>query len=447
VNPAFTSNIDFHPLKGPMTTQTLRGMAHNGPMHWRGDRSGGTNSTRAPNYDPLPNSAASLDPNQAFLKFNGAFVSLLGRGNQLSNADMQAFADFILKVQMPPNPIRNFDETLTASQQAGMTFYNGTISDTIKTCNGCHTLDASKSAFGTAGLSTFEGLPQHFKVPQLRNEYEKVGMFGMLATNGIPAHGAPTADQIRGFGVLNDGSVDNVLSFVHSNAFPPLSDPNDPNEAVLRQNVANFIMAFPSDLAPIVGQQVTLTSDNSSDPNVTGRIGLLISRALTACGVNCSPNNECDLVVKGTIGGVTRGWWLSALDTFTPDSSADLPLSDAALRAKATPGQELTYTCVPPGSGMRMGIDRGGVGDSSQPDNIRDADQCGDVTADGIAAAADVAAERAQLALISTPAAPGKCNVAGPVGHGTGSCDIVDVAVLRRALASLGPGLSAGCNG
>jgi YVTN family beta-propeller protein len=33
----------FHPLKGPMTTQSLRGMANAGPMHWRGDRSGANN--------------------------------------------------------------------------------------------------------------------------------------------------------------------------------------------------------------------------------------------------------------------------------------------------------------------------------------------------------------------------------------------------------------------
>ena len=35
------------------------------------------------------------------------------------------------------------------------------------------------------------------------------------------------------------------------------------------------------------------------------------------------------------------------------------PLPDLALRLLALlPGQELTYTCVPPGSGLRMGIDR-----------------------------------------------------------------------------------------
>jgi YVTN family beta-propeller protein len=31
----------FHPMKGPMMTQTVRGLAGQGPLHWRGDRSGG----------------------------------------------------------------------------------------------------------------------------------------------------------------------------------------------------------------------------------------------------------------------------------------------------------------------------------------------------------------------------------------------------------------------
>ena len=37
----------FHPMKGPMTTQSLRGMANHGPMHWRGDRTGGNDAPSA----------------------------------------------------------------------------------------------------------------------------------------------------------------------------------------------------------------------------------------------------------------------------------------------------------------------------------------------------------------------------------------------------------------
>src|SRR5580693_746707 len=43
VTPLNGSNnpADFHPMKGPFTTQTLRGLANSGAMHWRGDRSTG----------------------------------------------------------------------------------------------------------------------------------------------------------------------------------------------------------------------------------------------------------------------------------------------------------------------------------------------------------------------------------------------------------------------
>src|SRR5262249_48442864 len=39
VDPLGMSYPNHHPMKGPMTTQSLRGMDTNGPMHWRGDRS------------------------------------------------------------------------------------------------------------------------------------------------------------------------------------------------------------------------------------------------------------------------------------------------------------------------------------------------------------------------------------------------------------------------
>ena len=49
---------------------------------------------------------------------------------------------------------------------------------------------------------------------------------------------------------------------------------------------------------------------------------------------------------------------LPAAATFEADDGTE-HVADSALRALAlTPGQELTYTCVPPGSGTRTGIDR-----------------------------------------------------------------------------------------
>ena len=69
---------------------------------------------------------------------------------------------------------------------------------------------------------------------------------------------------------------------------------------------------------------------------------------------------ECDLVVKGTVGGEQRSYLLNHVSgQFESDRAAEPALSDAALRALAnTAGQELTYTCAPPGSGTRMALDR-----------------------------------------------------------------------------------------
>ena len=69
---------DFHPMKGPMTTQSLRGMANHGPMHWRGDRTGGLDE---PSVQP---DGGAYDEDSAFKKFNVAFAGLLGRSGPLT---------------------------------------------------------------------------------------------------------------------------------------------------------------------------------------------------------------------------------------------------------------------------------------------------------------------------------------------------------------------------
>ena len=350
---------DFHPLKGPMTTQSLRGMANAGPMHWRGDRNGESNQTTG----MCDASGDPLAEEQAFKKFIVAFDGLLGRGSAISDADMQRFTDFILQVTYPPNPIRSLDNSLTPDQQAGRDFFMNVTSDTLETCNGCHQLNPAMGFFGTDGFSSFENETQHLKVPHLRNLYQKVGMFGMpgiafinqgVAGSGAPSNGVPgpassQAMQVRGFGFLHDGSIDTIFRFHNATVFNP-GFGTPPTGESIRQQVEQFMFAFDSNLAPIVGQQVTLTSTNGGV--VGGRIDLLIARA--AAG-------ECDLIVKGVLSGAQRGWVRISSGKFQSDQTND-PLgllSDTQLRNQAaTAGQERTYTCVPPGSGTRMGIDR-----------------------------------------------------------------------------------------
>ncbi len=357
-NPFRLSNLGsfpgFHPLKGPMTTQSLRGMANHGPMHWRGDRTG----ARFPGDD-----ARALDEDLAFKAFNVAFGGLLGRQGPLSGDDMQAFTDFILQVTYPPNPIRHLDGSLTPDQQAGRLIFDRPGIDVVESCNGCHALNPQAGFFGSDGFSSFEGEPQLFKIAHLRNAYQKVGMFGFPnVLFAVPGDDGFTGDQVRGFGFLHDGSVDTVDRFVHAAVFVGFA-PGAAGE-IERRQVEQFVFAFDSNLAPIVGQQITLTASNGA---VVGpRIDLLIARA--AAG-------ECDLVVKGLDGAAWVGWLRLPDGTFGTGFAGEPGLSDAVLRARAaTPGQELTYTCVPPGSGFRVAVDHDDDGFSDRTERDEDTD-------------------------------------------------------------------------
>ena len=350
-------DVDFHPMKGPMTTQSLRGMANHGSMHWRGDRTGGNDV-----------GGSAFDENAAFLKFIGAFEGLLGRNGPISNSEMQAFADFILQVTYPPNPIRALDNSLTSEQAAGLAFMTGSRrsdgspigADLGFNCVGCHTLSPPNGFFGTDGQASFEGEPQILKIPHLRNMYQKVGMFGMDAVPEVlVGDNGHKGNQIRGFGFLHDGSFDTVFRFLRANVFSGLQ-PSFPGTGfqsdTQRRQVEAFVMAIDSNLAPVVGQQVTLDNTNASAAGP--RISLLIQRANTGYAVPGFPGaRECELVVKGTVAGKAKGWVLSG-SSFVPDDGGP-SLSDSQLRALAsTAGQALTYTCAPPGSGTRVGVDR-----------------------------------------------------------------------------------------
>ena len=380
-----TGNVqEFSALKGPMTTQTLRGLVNSGPMHWRGDRANGFFGQSA------------TDEVLSFNNFIVAFPGLVGRNSLPSATEMQAFTDFALQLTLPPNPVRNLDNSLTPAQQNGRNFYmgqaftaggpdptqtgvggsnvNGRRADGVNfnnfgfTCNGCHVLDPSQGFFGTDGLASFENEPQILKVAHLRNLYQKVGMFGMQDVPFNNALNLPhQGDQIRGFGFLHDGSTDTVFRFFQATVFNQANPlglgvvgfPSGNNGQGVRRDVEQFVLAFDSDLAPVVGQQVTRTSTNGA--TVESRIALLEQRAGTAftSKILGAGVNECDLVVKGAVGGAVRGWlYEPGPQTYRPDDGGP-NISKAALRALSdTAGQELTFTCVTPGAGLRAGIDR-----------------------------------------------------------------------------------------
>jgi DNA-binding beta-propeller fold protein YncE len=392
----------FLPMKGPMTTQSLRGMANHGPMHWRGDRHGGLDEASA-----QPNSGI-FNEDLAFKKFNVAFPGLLGADAELAAADMQAFTDFILQVTYPPNPLRSLDNQLTPFEQAGKAFFDNRLpsgqeipSDVFHTCNTCHVVDpdgnraagvAKPGFFGSDGRYSFESETQYLKVPHLRNMYQKVGMFGMADTFPSfaplpnPASQVPLlaflpaplndtshqGDQVRGFGFLHDGSVDTVFRFHGANVFTqrPENTPfpnvggitSDAAGILLRRQLEAFMMVMDSNFAPIVGQQVTMTFANGGDGAVNARIDLLKARA--AAG-------ECDLVVRGRRQVRQRGrtkeieagfLYHPGTALYEPNVQSLPRLTESQLR-QADPNCEdgadsITYTAVPPGSGVRIALDR-----------------------------------------------------------------------------------------
>jgi hypothetical protein len=282
-----------------------------------------------------------------------AFEGLVGKEGTVTPAEMQAFTDFVLEILPPPNPVRALGNSLTTDQQEGANLYGGPevnagtppLTDTVATCEGCHTLNPALGFFGSGGKQSFEGEPQNAKVPHLRNAYAKVGMFGVAG------------NQVRGFGFLHDGAVPTVFNFLTAPVFNfAPGTTNQQNEK--RRDLERYALAFPTDLAPIVGQQVTLSSSNGSAVNP--RIDLMIQRAGAAFSSLMLGGvvTECDLVVKGSVGGDPRGWVRESGGLFRDDTNNTI--ADAALRALATSEGPLTYTCAPPGSGTRMGINRDG---------------------------------------------------------------------------------------
>jgi YVTN family beta-propeller protein len=299
-----------HPMKGPMVTQTLRGLLNLAPYHWRGDK---------------PNFAA----------FNVAFQSLMG-GVQLTTDQMNAYTAFINTIAFMPNPNQNLNRTLPTSLKGGnpvngLNLYNTLqiVSGSTVTCQKCHTANPGP---GT-NLAIQQGKEiQPMKVPQLRNMYQKDLM---TITAG--------ATSIDGFGVSHDGSQPN-MSFLLAHRFPILGQ----NPTDLADIVA-YEFAFDTGMAPAVGYSRTATSANLTQTAVVNDIKLLVGQATAG---------NIDLIAKGTIQGVVHGLLYDpTTQTYQTDKTGLGPFTQNQLGAFIKAGDTLTFMGVPVGSGQWMGID------------------------------------------------------------------------------------------
>jgi YVTN family beta-propeller protein len=321
---ALKTSIMTHPMKGPMTTQSLRGLGVGSavPLHWRGDR-------------------------RFIQMFRGAFAGLLG-GTGLSTRDMQDFAAFLHTVSYPPNPYEPKDRVYTGTAAQGRDLfgmnplvpgkdYNPLVPNV--TCIDCHQGNFSDGSdfSGSQVTINFDGETQLFNAAGLRGVYEK-----------------EFAD-LTGFGTLHDGSLDDIEDFLHFSAmgmmgFPSFDEPE-------KQAAEDFVRAWDTGTAPLVGAERFASA--ATLPGLYDWLDLAEAQASSA-------SHPIDLIGKGrqlTAGGPQA---LGLHFTWNPDQSDWMYRSDTGrwssrgpiVAAIANGLFEVTFACVPPGTGERLGIDR-----------------------------------------------------------------------------------------
>jgi len=322
VNNGHTFNM--HPMKGPMTTRTLRGLLGTDPLHWRGDEAN-------------------------FAAFNQAFTALMG-GPELSDTNMSAYEAYVDTIAFLPNPNQNLDRSLPTSLGGGNAINGQNDFLTVKinstptnTCNACH--NTTPGPGSNFNILTRPNLPQPLKVPTLRNIYQKQNFSN-----------AAGSQSIDGFGMASNGSNATLLQVLDQ---PVLGGFTNNPQAQL--DVAAFLLSFDTGTAPTVGYTRTVTSANvTGDPTIASDWTLLQSQAAAA---------NIDLVCEGTIQGQLHNClYQPATGTYETDTTGLGPFTQAQLIGFIQAGDTLSVMGVPPGSGVRFGIDR-------NHDGIKDGDQ------------------------------------------------------------------------
>jgi len=400
---------NFHFMKGPMTTQTLQDIIGKEPHHWRGDRDGIEEFAEA--FAGLQGRDAPL--NASDMQEFENFLATISFGPNDFRAIDNSLPGGPKLVGSGTNPLLPLPHHFTSGRFApegsplpdgnawrGFQLYVDGDPDFVDSrpeldgpfqCVTCHALP-----MGAGSLDFFDGSnfvdiapgpngerhqaivsvdgtgERAFKIPPTRNQMDKVGLF--MSPN--PADGGNPHLSRAGFGVLHDGSVAGLDAFLASDVFDMQSDQDvaDMVAFVLSMNGSDFedLMALPGGPTglpagipgvrapgPDGGEALTShaatgkkrTIDSPSPPSADlDFINLLITMA---------DNGDIDLIVKGNIGGEPRGATYDRIaDMFQSDTDGEAPSDLNSLLALAGPGSELTFMATPPGTGIRLGVDR-----------------------------------------------------------------------------------------
>ena len=351
--------IDFHPMKGPLTTMTLRDIIGKEPFHWRGDMEG-------------------------IEGFNPGYEKLLGDDEVLDPAEMADLKGFLASIHYPPNPFRNLDGSLPNDlplnefstgrfSPAGTPLPNGDavnglhIFRTVRNCAHCHTLPTGMGTNQTWNGMAFQEIPLgpdgedhhdvlgpvgqiqfNTKIPSLRNVYERTG------------GNFDSPQSLAGFGFRHDGTVDTLARFMYRSVFHPDDD----------QEVADLI-AFMLTMS----SETELSADLDDVDHPPGEAGLYTHPAVghqlsfdtpiptpdqlatLATLFQANDAAELGLVVKARYNGELRGGVRGSGGNWRMDRRGEF-LTSVALLTMAGPNNVFTVTAVPFGSAVRIGNDR-----------------------------------------------------------------------------------------
>jgi hypothetical protein len=253
---------------------------------------------------------------------------------------MSAYTAFINTIVFQPNPYQNLDRTLPTSLAGGnavtgqVDFISVSIDgiDPNNTCNQCHTSNPGPGS--NFYIVTRSNLPQPLKVPTLRNIYQKLNFSNVSGSSSID-----------GFGLATNGSMDSLFQVLSQPILGGFS-----NNQQAQRDVGAFLKSFDTGMAPAVGYTRTVTPANVASSSIVNDWALLQNQAGAG---------NIDLIAKGTIDGQLHGLlYVPATNNYQVDTTGLGPYTQAQLITFITAGDTLSVMGVPPGSGVRMGIDR-----------------------------------------------------------------------------------------
>ena len=294
---------DLHPMKGPMTTLTLKALAENPPYQWRGDRA-------------------------TLADFNSKFETLLG-GSALVPADIASLSAYLFNLAPHPNPNQLPDDSLPATFAGGDPARGEMLFNSpANRCAECHTEDSG--GIGNIDLPSVIGATQPIKNPWLRTVYQRIFR--------TPAAGV----SLSGFGLTHDGTG---LALPRTHPFA--LDQFAPADLV---DVAAFLLCNDNGMAAAVGVTRTFNAQNATDAALLADIAVLEAQ---------SADFAIEVAVHGVVGGRRRAFFYNYFtDLYRPDTAGEPGLTRTALLALLGGNDALTFLGVPNGRGSRLGGDR-----------------------------------------------------------------------------------------